>query len=160
MRTTFNTVEEWESGPYARVCEAAGSRSQIGVAEFLGIRQSSISDAKKRKALPPEWLLTVWEKTGISPEWIVTGQGYKYLAPTDENMRDLGRASGNETVPHCFSCPLNSKINELQNIMRTCTQIKGQMTRSKPGSSIVWYEDGKPISLYSQIQKADKDEED
>lgn len=40
-----------------RVFEAAGCTTQVELAAFLGIQQSSISDAKKRKAIPADWLM-------------------------------------------------------------------------------------------------------
>lgn len=54
--------------PLDRVYEAAGCRTQTELAKFLGMRQSSISDAKKRGKIPSDWLLTLWRKTGINPD--------------------------------------------------------------------------------------------
>lgn len=62
-----------------RVYEAAECRTQAELGDFFGIRQSSISDAKRRRAIPPEWLLTLLRRKGINPEWILTGQGEKYF---------------------------------------------------------------------------------
>lgn len=36
---------------------SAGTRTQAQLAAFLDIRQSSVSDAKKRQTIPAEWLL-------------------------------------------------------------------------------------------------------
>lgn len=69
--------------PIKRVFEAAGCRTQAELADFLGIRQSSISDAKKRGSIPPDWLLTLWRKRGINPEWILTGKGGQFLQEAD-----------------------------------------------------------------------------
>ncbi len=69
--------------PLERFFEAAGCRTQTELAEFLGIRQSSISDAKKRGSIPPDWLLLLWRKKGINPDWILTGQGSKGLQSVD-----------------------------------------------------------------------------
>ena len=41
-----------------RFFEAVECRTQAELAEFLGIKQSSISDAKRRKTIPPDWILT------------------------------------------------------------------------------------------------------
>ena len=41
----------------SRVFEAAECRTQMELADVLGIRQSSISDAKRRGVIPPEWLI-------------------------------------------------------------------------------------------------------
>ena len=58
---------------YKRVFEAAECRTQIQLAEFLDIRQSSISDAKRRKSIPAEWRMKLFEKKRINPEWILSG---------------------------------------------------------------------------------------
>lgn len=42
-----------------RVFKAAERRTQTDLAELLGIKQSSISDAKKRNAIPTEWLVNL-----------------------------------------------------------------------------------------------------
>ena len=70
--------------PLARVCAAAECRTQVERADFLGIRQSSIADAKKRQAIPAEWLVKLLRLKGISPEWIMTGLGPKRLGPAND----------------------------------------------------------------------------
>ena len=40
---------------YRRVFEAAECRTQVALAELLEIKQSSISDAKKRNSIPADW---------------------------------------------------------------------------------------------------------
>ncbi|WP_302737618.1 helix-turn-helix domain-containing protein [uncultured Desulfovibrio sp.] len=72
-------MKEHENSPLSRVFEAAECKSQTELAELLGIKQSSVSDAKRRGAVPPEWLLTLFHKKGINPEWIKTGSGSKRL---------------------------------------------------------------------------------
>jgi len=70
--------------PLSRVFEAAECRTQIELASLLGIRQSSISDAKKRNSIPAEWLVTLLRLRGVNPEWILSGNGPKFLnRPTD-----------------------------------------------------------------------------
>ena len=64
---------------YARICEVTGCTTQEELAEYLGIRQSSISDAKRRCAVPDGWLVTLVEKEGVSPAWIRDGIGPKLL---------------------------------------------------------------------------------
>lgn len=46
--------------------------------------QSSISDAKKRKAIPADWLLTLLCKKYINPHWILTGEGPTHLQPCED----------------------------------------------------------------------------
>lgn len=66
-----------------RIRSVTGCRTQQELAAFLGIRQSSISDAKRRRAVPAEWLLTLLRETGVNPDWIVTGHGARRLRPDD-----------------------------------------------------------------------------
>ncbi|MCL1939914.1 MAG: helix-turn-helix domain containing protein [Desulfovibrionaceae bacterium] len=71
------------STPLDRVFEAAGCRTQIELADFLGIKQSSISDAKRRGSIPADWLVALLRLKRVNPEWIMTGQGPRFLQPAD-----------------------------------------------------------------------------
>lgn len=64
-----------------RIHCAAQTRTQVELAELLGIRQSSVSDAQKRGSIPAEWLVKLLRLSGTNPEWILTGQGPRLLAP-------------------------------------------------------------------------------
>lgn len=41
-------------GAFSRVFKSAECRTQVELAKFLGSRQSAISDAKRRNAIPAE----------------------------------------------------------------------------------------------------------
>ncbi|WP_083522031.1 helix-turn-helix domain-containing protein [Desulfovibrio fairfieldensis] len=69
--------------PLDRVFEAAGCRTQVELADFLGIKQSSIALAKKKGRVPAEWLLTLWRKRRVNPDWVLKGLEAKFLQPTD-----------------------------------------------------------------------------
>lgn len=62
-----------------------GKITQVKLAEALGIRQSSISDAKRRKSIPAEWLIKALEFGGVDPNWIRTGKGPKYRVLSDDS---------------------------------------------------------------------------
>ncbi len=68
---------------YRRVFEAAECKTQVELADFLEIRQSSISDARRRQSIPAEWRVKLFAKKRINPEWVLCGAGGKYLMPTD-----------------------------------------------------------------------------
>lgn len=61
-----------------------GKVTQGQMAEVLGIRQSSISDAKRRGSIPAEWFLKALEIGGIDPEWVRTGNVPKYRVLSDD----------------------------------------------------------------------------
>ena len=67
------------SAQYKRLFETAECRTQVELADFFGIRQSSIADAKKRRSIPAEWLLKLLLLKGIHPVWIKTGQGPRMM---------------------------------------------------------------------------------
>ncbi|WP_051677199.1 helix-turn-helix domain-containing protein [Maridesulfovibrio frigidus] len=61
-----------------------GRPTQVKLAEALGIRQSSISDAKRRNSIPAEWFVKALEIGGVDPDWIRTGEGPKFRVLSDE----------------------------------------------------------------------------
>ena len=66
-----------------RIRQMTGTRTQIELADLLGIRQSSVSDAKRRGIIPIRWLDTLRRLKNINPDWILYGVGAQYLAPAD-----------------------------------------------------------------------------
>ncbi len=59
----------------ARIVELTGASTQCQLAEILDVRQSSISDAKRRASIPPEWVLKLHTSHRAMPEWILDGTG-------------------------------------------------------------------------------------
>jgi phage repressor protein C with HTH and peptisase S24 domain len=74
-------MSEFEA-KFERIKAATGLNTQVDLAEFFGIRQSSISDAKKRDSVPSGWYLSLVRKLSINPEWVDTGLGAKFLTPS------------------------------------------------------------------------------
>lgn len=68
---------------YERILQSTGLRTQTDVAAMLGVKQSSISDAKRRNHIPDSWILTLFNKKSLNPSWIRTGEGPQYVAGTD-----------------------------------------------------------------------------
>jgi len=68
-----------------RIRAVLGVRTQVQLAEKIGVRQSSVSDAKRRGSLPSDWLLKIWRETGVSPDWILDGDvcGHKFAVASD-----------------------------------------------------------------------------
>jgi hypothetical protein len=64
---------------YDRILAATGCRTHSDLARMLGIKQAAVSDVKRRKSIPAEWLLNLFEKMGINPEWIRSGSGGCFL---------------------------------------------------------------------------------
>lgn len=64
---------------FERIKLATRTRTQIELANVLNIRQSSISDAKRRNSIPSDWCIKLFERYGLNPDWIKKGQGPMYL---------------------------------------------------------------------------------
>ena len=64
---------------HERICLATHCRTQMELAKVLGIRQSSISDAKRRNSVPGDWFMKLFEKFGLNPDWLKRGVGPMYL---------------------------------------------------------------------------------
>ena len=79
---------------FERIKLATNTRTQVELADVLDIRQSSISDAKRRNSVPADWFMKLFEQFGLNPDWLKKGNGPMYLRteqgylPVDE----IGRA--------------------------------------------------------------------
>jgi hypothetical protein len=73
-----------------RIHATTGTRTQVQLADQLQVKQSSISDAKRRASIPDSWLVTLQRVFGVNPEWILNGDPEpRWLVPADEKGRPL-----------------------------------------------------------------------
>jgi hypothetical protein len=75
---TPERVDAYEAA-MARIVGVTGAVTQVRLAEVLDVRQSSISDAKRRASIPAEWLLKLMRSHQVMPDWILAGQGPKLI---------------------------------------------------------------------------------
>jgi phage repressor protein C with HTH and peptisase S24 domain len=64
-----------------RIKKATGARTQVELANILAIRQSSISDAKRRNSVPSDWYLKLYRSHGLNPDWLSEGVEPMFLKP-------------------------------------------------------------------------------
>ncbi|MDL2316793.1 helix-turn-helix domain-containing protein [Desulfovibrio sp. OttesenSCG-928-A18] len=64
---------------FERIKLATNTRTQVELADVLDIRQSSISDAKRRNSVPSDWYMKLFEQFGLNPDWLKKGSGPMYL---------------------------------------------------------------------------------
>lgn len=62
-----------------RIKELTGAKTQCQLAEVLDVRQSSISDAKRRASIPAEWVLKLHRSHRAMQDWILDGTGPRTL---------------------------------------------------------------------------------
>lgn len=100
------------SSALERVFQTAGCRTQQQLAEFLDIRQSAITDAKRRGAIPADWLLKLLRIQGVNPDWILTGEGVHYLRSAESEEPVFSTERVIEIRPP-EQCSAQELINEL-----------------------------------------------
>ena len=95
---------------YDRVRFATNTKTQAELANILEIRQSSISDAKRRDSVPPEWYIKLFEKFGLNPDWIKQGVGPMYLRTEQGYIpRELPLTGVQETPMH-YGDPISKSV--------------------------------------------------
>jgi len=62
-----------------RVFEATGIDSQTELARALKINRSAVTQARKKNNVPDRWLLKLYRKFGLNPEWVESGTGRIFL---------------------------------------------------------------------------------
>ena len=87
-----------------RIRKTTGLRTQVQLAERLGIRQSSISDAKRRDNLPDSWLVSLYECFDLNPTWVKTGQGPVYLTGDPDRVGPEPRVERGERGAAVVRC--------------------------------------------------------
>ena len=100
---------------HQRIQLATNTRTQSELAHILGIRQSSISDAKRRNRIPSSWYMLLFEKFGLSQDWLRYGIGPMFLrteqgyAPQEsaaaniENPAQYGESSAKSALVTVYS---------------------------------------------------------
>ena len=69
---------------FARIAQALNISTQLELADILTIRQSSISDAKRRGVIPGEWALKLYKQYRLNPRWVYDGLPPAFLSLQDE----------------------------------------------------------------------------
>ena len=106
----YGTPETDFEMQWLRLLEAAGCATQGGLAKILDITPVALAAARRRKAVPAEWLLALLRLRGVNPDWILTGLGPELPGPA------VGPASAMthsiETRPPA-RCSAQELVNEL-----------------------------------------------
>jgi phage repressor protein C with HTH and peptisase S24 domain len=85
---------KWFEEALERIKKATGARTQVQLAEVLDVRQSSISDAKRRCSIPADWFLKLYRSHGLDPDWLAEGVEPVYInadkgkIPADTLLRE------------------------------------------------------------------------
>lgn len=91
---------------YERIKFATNTRTQVELADVLDIRQSSISDAKRRNSVPADWFMKLFEKFGLNPDWLKQGVGPMYLRTEQGYQPQEAPSGGVAEEPGHYGDPL------------------------------------------------------
>ena len=56
------------------------SATEAELAGYFGCRQSAVTDARRRSAIPLYWLALLLQAQCVNPEWVLTGQGAQSIS--------------------------------------------------------------------------------
>ena len=63
-----------------RMKKATGTESMLELSTWLNVRQSWLSDARRRNIIPAAWLRAlILKKSEYNPVWVISGQGEKLM---------------------------------------------------------------------------------
>lgn len=75
---------------YARIATLVNGQNQANVAAALGIKQSSVSAAKKKASIPSDWYISLYDRYGVSIDWLRFGTPPMYVGKLPPLMPNLG----------------------------------------------------------------------
>jgi phage repressor protein C with HTH and peptisase S24 domain len=90
---------------FERIKKATGMRTQVEIAKLLDIRQSSISDAKRRQSIPDSWLIKLYQLYNLNPNWLLDGEEPQFLGEQRGGalqVRESGEAYGRKPKHYQF----------------------------------------------------------
>lgn len=108
-----------------RMKKAVGVDTDTALAGYLGITQGSMSGAKAKKKIPPHWFFLVSDKTGISIDFLYSGNA---------RMEQQDAEQQSETSNNCHGCAilerqLSQERQERQFLSKENGELKAQIAR-------------------------------
>lgn len=64
-----------------RLEEVTGIASQTELADALSVNRSAITQARRKNAIPSNWLLHLFRSYGLNPDWLEKGMGAPFVNP-------------------------------------------------------------------------------
>ncbi len=114
---------------FDRIKKSTGMRTQVEIAKLLDIRQSSISDAKRRQSIPDSWLIKLYQVYNLNPNWILDGELPQFLGEqrggamlVRETGDSYGRKPKHYQLPVCaMALPEDSQDGWQETVIETIT---------------------------------------
>lgn len=78
-----------------RLMGAVGATNQKALADKLDVHPAGITEAKRKKKIPSDWIVKISLETGYMPEWLLTGSG-----PQTKKNKGEGNTSPAPEITH------------------------------------------------------------
>lgn len=69
----------------SRIMNATGISSQAELAKELGINRSGITHARTKNRIPDNWIIKLFRRFRVNPEWVDTGKGPVFYDQKNED---------------------------------------------------------------------------
>lgn len=93
---------------FLRLLAATEAKSESDFARCIGITPQSVNGARKRGKVPPDWVQSVAEKTGVSSDWLFFGRGpmrWDGRHETDTQLKMKLAQAGGLKAGNCIAQP-------------------------------------------------------
>jgi Bacteriophage CI repressor helix-turn-helix domain. len=88
-----------------RLIQATEGKSISALAGLLGVSHQAVYNAKNKGKIPKAWFVEIWEATGISVDWLLTGSG-----PTHQTSGEVAEESEASRVTPPAACSRCEKL--------------------------------------------------
>ena len=82
---------------FKRLAAATDIKTQMGLAQALGLNRSAVTQAKLRDAVPQKWILALARRYSLSPDWLEFGAGQ--ASPKPQPVPFSTRCLGSRALP-------------------------------------------------------------
>lgn len=125
---------------YKRILFTTNAQTQTDLATILDISQSSISDAKRRRSIPSDWLVKLYDKFGVNPDWLRFKKEPMYM----RMLLDSSNASmflEEPTQSMSFRMPIyNTFCTKKRNVIQYSTIDEDSFPKNiQPKTDLVFY---------------------
>ena len=138
-----------------RLKKACGVGSDTAFAQYLGIRQGSVSGAKQKRRLPYAWFFQVAEKTGISADWLFFGRSALQIDEESTESAKVGQCSAAPSAAEireggCRHCEVIKKVLEEERQERR--QLSADLRELHLENRRLWQENSRLREQHARLE--------
>jgi hypothetical protein len=121
-----------------RLQKVTGTKTDSALAEVLNIKPQSVVAAKKRRQIPPGWILTVAKKYHVSADWLFFGYRktdteHVESHNSSEVIQETGNGAlsdlGDDEKALCLQKQVVEQTRRIEVLERQLAELKDETTR-------------------------------